>query len=40
MLLLVGVLILMLSLAGIIYFGQIYYKFAKAKIILLKQDLA
>lgn len=38
--LLVEVLILLLSLAGIVYFGWIYYQFAQAKINLLKQDLA
>ncbi|HEY8158616.1 MAG TPA: LuxR C-terminal-related transcriptional regulator [Methylobacter sp.] len=34
------VLILMLSLAGIVYFGRLYYQFAQSKINLLTQDLA
>lgn len=33
-------LILMLSLAGIVYFGRLYYQFAQSKINLLTQDLA
>ncbi|MGR9073982.1 MAG: helix-turn-helix transcriptional regulator [Gammaproteobacteria bacterium] len=32
--------ILLLSLAGIVFFGRMYYRSAKAKIRLLKQDLA
>lgn len=38
--LLLEVLILMLSLAGIGYFGRLYYQFAQSRINLLKQDLA
>jgi DNA-binding CsgD family transcriptional regulator len=33
-------LILLLSLLGIVYFGQLYYQFAQSKINLLTQDLA
>lgn len=33
-------LILMISLAGIIYFGRLYYDLAQSEICLLKQDLA
>jgi DNA-binding CsgD family transcriptional regulator len=33
-------LILMLSLAGIVYFGRLYYQFAQSQIHLLTQDLA
>jgi len=33
-------LILILSLAGIVYFGRLYYQFAQSKINLLTQDLA
>jgi DNA-binding CsgD family transcriptional regulator/uncharacterized membrane protein len=33
-------LILMLSLAGIVYFGRLYHQFAQSKINLLTQDLA
>jgi DNA-binding CsgD family transcriptional regulator len=36
----IEVLILTLSLAGIVYFGRLYYQFAQAKISLLAQDLA
>ncbi|WP_125217434.1 LuxR C-terminal-related transcriptional regulator [Methylomicrobium sp. wino1] len=38
--LLIEVLILMLSLAGIVYFGRLYYQYAQTKINLLTQDLA
>jgi DNA-binding CsgD family transcriptional regulator len=38
--LLTEVLILILSLSGVIYFGWIYYQFAQAKIRFLTQDLA
>ena len=38
--LLTEVLILMLSLSGVVYFGWLYYQFAQAKINLLTQDLA
>jgi len=34
------VLILLISLAGIVYFGLLYYQFAQSKINLLTQDLA
>ncbi len=33
-------LILMISLTGIVYFGRLYYQFAQSKINLLTQDLA
>ena len=38
--LLIEVLILMLSLTGIVYFGRLYYQLAQSKINLLEQDLA
>ncbi|MGJ0427927.1 helix-turn-helix transcriptional regulator [Methylobacter sp.] len=38
--LLAELLILILSLTGIVYFGRLYYQFAQAKINLLTQDLA
>jgi DNA-binding CsgD family transcriptional regulator len=38
--LLTEVLILILSLVGIVYFGWLYYQFAQSKISLLTQDLA
>lgn len=38
--LLIEVLILMLSLSGVVYFGWRYYEFAQAKINFLTQDLA
>jgi DNA-binding CsgD family transcriptional regulator/uncharacterized membrane protein len=38
--LLTEVLILMLSLSGVVYFGWFYYQFAQAKISLLTRDLA
>jgi DNA-binding CsgD family transcriptional regulator len=38
--LLVEVLILVLSLSGLIYFGKLYYQLAQAKINLLNHDLA
>lgn len=38
--LLIEVLILILSLSGVVYFGWLYYQFAQAKISFLTQDLA
>lgn len=38
--LLTEVLILMISLVGIVYFGRLYYELAQSKIHLLTQDLA
>ncbi|MEF3076823.1 hypothetical protein V2P20_17500 [Methylobacter sp. Wu1] len=38
--LLAELLILILSLTGIVYFGRLYYQFAQSKINLLTQDLA
>jgi DNA-binding CsgD family transcriptional regulator len=38
--LLTELLILMLALSGIVYFGWLYYQFAQAKISFLTQDLA
>ncbi len=38
--LLIEMLILMLSLSGVVYFGWLYYQFAQAKISFLTQDLA
>ena len=38
--LLIEMLILMLSLSGVVYFGWLYYQFSQAKISFLTQDLA